>query len=106
MHVRHSQIRRSVPAIDPITMPAIAPPERVEGQLQLSEGGDWRGRRGEYPDEFEDGLPVGVGVVGFERGEARRERSLVSRVWDGRIGAYIFPMLDFVCLNSTTEATV
>ncbi len=47
MHVRQSQISSSVPAIDPITIPAMAPPEIVLGQLQPEspEPEDCRGRR-------------------------------------------------------------
>lgn len=47
MHVRQSQISSSVPAIEPITIPAMAPPEIVLGQLQPEspEPEDCRGRR-------------------------------------------------------------
>lgn len=54
MHERHSQISKRVPAIEPITIPAMAPPEREPEQLQLVSEFDWRGERWCEVDEGED----------------------------------------------------
>jgi hypothetical protein len=78
MHERHSQISKSVPAIEPITIPAMAPPEREPEQLQLVSEFDWRGERWCEVDEDED--------------EATREEiSEGSETGCGRgIGAWMF----------------
>jgi hypothetical protein len=79
MQTRNSQRISSVPAMVPRTMPAIAPPERVDGQLLLlGDPVDWRGmmigalkkQKKKMSSEFErfgrgTGLYRGLGVKAY-----------------------------------------
>ncbi|KAL4911835.1 hypothetical protein BDW62DRAFT_41714 [Aspergillus aurantiobrunneus] len=96
MHVRHSQISRSVPAIDPMTMPAMAPPDMVLGQEQASllepESVVCRGRMCAVVSgvvlEGMEGREIGaccVGQYGFELGEPWFEMSSSSS--DSKVGS-------------------